>query len=408
MNFYLNKYGLHEAFISEKPTQDLFMSVVIPCYNETELLTCLQSLYDCEKTKLPVEVIVVVNNSKNASNEIKIQNEKTFSEAIEWEKSHRKENLKFHFIKIELPEKDAGVGLARKIGMDEAVRRFDLAAQNDGILVCFDADCTCEKNYLSEIEKHFLGNKKTPAACIYFEHRFDSLPEKEKNAIIHYETFLRYYVNCLRFAGHPFAYETIGSSMAVRSSVYQKQGGMNKRKAGEDFYFLQKIFTLGNFSEINSTCVYPSARTSDRVPFGTGKAVGDHLTGKELLFYDPGIFSELKLFLDEIRKQGYTKNELMESFPETLRKFMTEFHLLQKIIEIRSNVKDEKQFVIRFFNWFDGFMCLRFSHYYSDHFSPRKQIQQTDFSFINPLLSELRGVELLTSLRQIDRNFKVK
>lgn len=405
MSFYLNKYSMYEAFILESPSKDLLMSVVIPCYYETELVKCLQSLFECEITKFAGEVIVVINNSECASQEIKLLNEKTFLEVNEWKKTHLKENLKFHVIKVDLPKKDAGVGLARKIGMDEAVRRFEAVEQRDGIIVCLDADCTNEKNYLLAIENHFLLNKKTPAASIYFEHNYGYLNENEKLAIIHYEIFLRYYVNCLRKAGHPFGYETIGSSMAVRSSAYLKQGGMNKRKAGEDFYFLQKIFTLGNFTEINSTCVYPSARISDRVPFGTGKAVGDHLNGKEVLFYDEKIFTELKFFLDEIKKHGYSKseNDLTECFPETLNQFLLKFNFLSKIKEIKKNVKDEKQFILRFFNWFDGFMCLKFSHYYSDYFYPKKKIEGINFSFLHLNLQGLLGVKLLEQFRALDK-----
>ena len=61
--------------------------------------------------------------------------------------------------------------------------------------------------------------------------------------------------------------------MAVRPEAYMKQGGMNRRKAGEDFYFLNKIMSLGGFGECAETTIYPSPRTSKRVPFGTGQAV---------------------------------------------------------------------------------------------------------------------------------------
>lgn len=46
---------------------------------------------------------------------------------------------------------------------------------------------------------------------------------------------------------------------------------MNQRKAGEDFYFLHKFSILDQLGEINVEIVLPLARSSDRVPFGTGK-----------------------------------------------------------------------------------------------------------------------------------------
>jgi hypothetical protein len=48
---------------------------------------------------------------------------------------------------------------------------------------------------------------------------------------------------------------------------------MNTRQAGEDFYLLQKFIEIGSLQEIRNTAVYPSSRTSLRVPFGTGKAM---------------------------------------------------------------------------------------------------------------------------------------
>src|SRR4029434_9989987 len=96
-------------------------------------------------------------------------------------------------------------------------------------------------------------------------------------AIAAYELHLRYYLQALRTAGFPHGYHTIGSSMAVRARTYMEQGGMNRRQAGEDFYFLHKLIPLGGFTELNSTTVYPLPRPSNRVPFGTGRAVSEWL-----------------------------------------------------------------------------------------------------------------------------------
>lgn len=55
---------------------------------------------------------------------------------------------------------------------------------------------------------------------------------------------------------------------------------MNQRKAGEDFYFLHKFSILDQLGEINVEIVLPLARSSDRVPFGTGKAISQIIQGK--------------------------------------------------------------------------------------------------------------------------------
>ena len=63
---------------------------------------------------------------------------------------------------------------------------------------------------------------------------------------------------------------TIGSAFAVTANAYIKRGGMTRSQAGEDFYFLQTLAQIGTVGEITTTKVYPSARLSDRIPFGTG------------------------------------------------------------------------------------------------------------------------------------------
>ena len=47
----------------------------------------------------------------------------------------------FLIITDELPTKHAGVGLARKIGMDEAVRRLEEAGKTKGLILNVDSDC---------------------------------------------------------------------------------------------------------------------------------------------------------------------------------------------------------------------------------------------------------------------------
>ena len=270
---YLSKHALFAPSIASNPLPDLGIIVALPCCNEANLLASLQSLWDCERPGCAVEVIIVVNSGENASAETLQNNLKTLQDAGEWIQSHFDTRFRFYVLhQPNLPLKKAGVGLARKIAMDEAVVRFNLCNKPDGIILCFDADATCDSNYFCAVEDFFRQNPKTTAASVYFEHPlggdgFDPLIFK---GIAQYELHLRYFLNAQRYAGFPFAYHTVGSSMGVKAGVYCKQGGMNQRQAGEDFYLLQKIIPLGHFGEINQTRVVPSPRVSEKVPFGTG------------------------------------------------------------------------------------------------------------------------------------------
>lgn len=112
-----------------------------------------------------------------------------------------------------------------------------------------------------------------------------------------YELYLRYYRLALEYTGHPHAYHCIGSAFAVRTLDYVAQGGMNKRQAGEDFYFLQKLIATGRYATLQSTQVYPSPRFSGRTPFGTGQAVPADRSGvRTFSGISPTGFSGFKMF----------------------------------------------------------------------------------------------------------------
>ncbi len=349
----------------------------------------LQSLFDCEKTFFPVEIIVVINSGEHDGVGAIEQNKKTFNDATGWIKNHQHEKLFFQLIQINnLPMKHAGVGLARKIGMDEAAARFDDISKNDGVIVCLDADCTVDKNYLIEIEKHFKQHPKATGCSIYFEHPVDGNDFSKENyeGIINYELFLRYYIRALHFCNFPYAFHTIGSSMAIRNRIYQKQGGMNRRKAGEDFYFLHKIFSLGNFTELNTTKVIPSPRESDRVPFGTGSAIQKYLaTDSQMYFtYNFQTFIDLKNFFKNASTffTASPHHSITSSLPPSVQKFLSENNFEEKFNELRQNSASEKMFVKRFFNWFDGFMVLKFVHFARDNFYPQQEISLAAISLL--------------------------
>jgi hypothetical protein len=375
LNFYLNKYGFCSPQIKEQINNDVNIIVVIPCFNESDLITSLNALLLCEKPNCNVEVITVINASEKSNDTIKQQNVDAFNKGVEWASEINTDNLKFHFIlNNNLPKKHAGVGLARKIGMDEAVFRFH-SIDKDGIIVCFDADSKCDENYLVEIEKHFKSHPKSPGCSIHYEHPIegDEFESSIYEGIINYELFLRYYNQALLFCGLPYGFQTVGSSMAVKSSAYQKQGGMNKRKAGEDFYFIHKIIALGGFTKISSTKVIPSPRVSDRVPFGTGRAIGEWLEENTDIYktYDFRIWKIIKAFVEIIpllEKQNISEIAFFNvQENQIFIDFLNKNNFSEGLIEIRKNSTNTQSFIKRFFVWFSAFKLLKAVHYLRDN-----------------------------------------
>lgn len=416
-NPYLRKFGFRGRSIHLAPDSRLGLAVVIPCFDEPGLTECLESLWACDRPKRSVEVIVVVNDSESAPQTARDQNEATLREIHAWKGLREDPAMRLHVIEsVAQPRKHAGVGLSRKIGMDEAVRRFDSAGvAGEGIIACYDADCLCDRNYLRAIERHFEGKPETPGCSIYFEHPLDGPNADANTAITAYELHLRYYIGALRYAGFPAAFQTVGSSMAVRSWAYQKQGGMNRRQAGEDFYFLHRIIQLGGFSELNDTRVIPSPRASHRVPFGTGRAVGDLLASESNAFhtYPFQAFEDLRAwFALSERWRSLTLDEEsreLEMLSDVLRRFLIDQGAPAEMAEMRAKTTNDDTFRKRLFGWFNAFRVMKFIHHARDSAYGRQSVESAARALLVRSSLAEKAVEagglreLLEVFRSIDR-----
>jgi len=401
--------------IAGPPAPNLALVVVIPTFAETDTITCLESLRAC---RLPadcsVEVLVVINHAISAPPEIARINEETRSEIDSFLQKIPESRLKIHCLFLpDLPDKKAGVGMARKIGMDEAVRRF-ASIGKEGHIVNLDADCTVAENYFEAIISGFERSPQAWAAGLHFEHPLteSSALTPELRAVVDYELHLRYFIGIQRSVGLPFAFQTVGSSMVVRSEAYQKMGGMNCRQAGEDFYFLHKFISVGRFIEINDTTVYPSARPSFRVPFGTGRAVSSVLEGTAQQTYDEQSFDclvPMVLGLRDLSRRHITSVDWLKGIPEPLRSYLRTVDVPLKLEEIRRETSTEGTFCNRFFQWFNAFRLMKYLHFAREMFPDRAVFSQAlkfARSIDSELASVLTPVELLEWYRRRDRGWQ--
>jgi len=381
-NKYLQKQN-KPSLIAQPPVADLGIIVVIPCFREPYVLHTLESLTNCDLPNKKVEVIVLINHSEIASDTVKKYNQNTKAEVENWISNYNSGEITFFGIgPVELPKKWAGVGLARKSGMDEALRRFNLLGKPNGIIVSLDADTLVAKNYFIEIEKHFTRFPKNVGATISFQHQTDGLAEKQLKGILLYEKYLLYYKNALRFIGYPNPLFTVGSAFAVTAGGYIKRGGMTRRQAGEDFYFLQTLAQLGTVGEITTTAVYPSARESDRIPFGTGPAIAKWMNDETDLTqtYNFQAFVDLKLFFDQIEnlfrieREGFL--ELIEKLPDTICQFIKTDNFWIEIEDLNQNCSSQESFKTRFFHKFNAFKILKFMNFGHEFFYEKADLDQ--------------------------------
>lgn len=376
-----------QPFIRESPDPHLNAIVAIPATSESGLTTCLDALFLCDPAAAPAEVIVLINSGEHSPQEVILQNRTTYEEAVSWAHTHRRDDLRFHIVLAEgLPAKHYGAGLARKLVMDEAVRRFDAVDRQDGVILSLDADTVVRKDYLREVTALFEREPLTEGCAIQFRHPLSQeeyttlfgalvpFPQEVYDAIVNYELHQRYYLQAVRYTGYPWAFHTVGSSFAVRAGVYCRQGGMSRRQAGEDFYFIQKVAMQGQFTACNTTTVYPSPRPSDRVPFGTGPDIARQLSAAAGRLpgqvpyptYHPNLFVHLKLFYDQVPEfyrtddpEGLCRRTIQQPLQQYLKK--TGFYI--RLEEIRRNTATEETFRQRFFRKFNMFWLLKYLHF---------------------------------------------
>lgn len=380
---YVEKNIVYPEFIESVVSPKVSIIVMIPCLNEPEIFRTLESLWSCNPISSCCEVIVVVNESESSTQAVKDFNLEIYRKLFVWKNENDRANLILHPIYARsVNAKHAGAGMARKIGMDEVIRRFSALNRPEGVIVSLDADCLVSANYLQKIESVFTENKSCFAATLNFKHRVEEMTDpKQKLGIQLYEDYLHYYKKALDFAGFPDSIYTIGSAFAVRAEAYVKQGGMNRRQAGEDFYFLNKLTKLGKITEINDAFVYPSARVSDRVPFGTGAAITKWMKEEEdlTLTYNFAAFLDLKALFDQVDSlfKNSADDGFMASLPALVQEYLQMLEFPAKLKEINQNSSTLPSFRKRFFQFFDGFIILRFLNFAHQKYYQRQYLSET-------------------------------
>lgn len=400
--------------IEAKPSEELNICVVIPSYNEPNLDKSLLALTRCKMPKRCVEVVVVVNHPEGSDQETLELSEQSIKIVKNFNLRYSNDKIQFFGVKAyNLPRKNAGVGLARQIGMDEAAYRLLQINNPNGIIACFDADAICMENYLVELENLWMQYPKTTACSIKYAHPTNGADFTDEiySGIADYELHLRYYNQASRYIGFPFSYHTIGSSMASSAKTYIKFGGMNRHQAGEDFYFLQKIIPHGNFKELNSTCIFPSPRPSNRVPFGTGRAMLKYLGNKEagITTYNLNSFLDLIPFFKNIGDywdMNETQiNVAIEKLPPPPTVFLNENNASAEIFRVKQNTANTKSFQKRFFLWFDAFMLLKYLNYVNEKFYTRQPVRDESIRLarlIDLPVNNASTIELLDIYRKKD------
>jgi hypothetical protein len=270
-----------------------------------------------------------------------------------------------------LPE-GQGVGLARKIGNDFALGLSASGKLASSWIHNTDADAVLPGDYFDQI----ADAGSAAAALYFFDHRYD---QQENVAIAArlYDISLRYYVLGLAWAGSPYAYQSMGSCLAIAPDAYAAVRGFPKKNAAEDFYVLNKLAKVGAISRLAGKPVLAEGRISERVPFGTGRAVGDLVASPHRLerfpLYHPLVFAHLAGWLEvleAIARSGGALDQPLNVLPkdnpffraDLLEDALRRLGAFEAIRDAASKSRDAETLRRHLHTWFDAFRTRKLIH----------------------------------------------
>ncbi len=386
---YLLNYAEKESFSFGEFSFTFNNVITIPAYNEAfkDIKFTLDSIHD-ENTL----VILVVNSQENSPLAAKESNQELINNIINIFPTifeikllgnislHKYNNIFILLVdrttnSLHLPKK-TGVGLARKIAADIATKLIYDGKILSNWIHCTDADVILPENYLHRT-KELIGY----SAAIYpYIHRDNSYNNSHKKAVALYEISLRHYVTGLKYANSNFAFHTIGSTIAINIDAYANVRGFPIKESGEDFYILNKLAKVGKILSLKDSPITLDGRTSDRVPFGTGKSVQKIINlddpENQFLFYNSTIFEKLKVFISAVSNINNFSNIKKSIADEILLKTLDKIGAFDALNTAMKSSINPRIYLQNFHHWFDNFRTLKFIHYMRDNVYPSMPIKE--------------------------------
>lgn len=284
-----------------------------------------------------------------------------------------------HIIEMpDLPRKHAGLGLARKVGMDEAVYRLRAVGNEGGLILSLDAEGWLDKDALERLEG-FMAQHPQLESVAFPAEIHDSgglMPELDAEvAAAAIEADLR--VLGLRQAGHPYAFPLEEVGFVVRLRGYEAQDGMNRRKFGDIFAFLQKFIEVGRHGTCGDIAVNKMGMDVKRVlsmrqPLNTSEHGTKPLTFSIKSYQS--LANGLATVPDIFGADTVEFDAIWDKFPDAFRAFLMANDGRKSMDEMLKYSRSREAFVGRFFRWMDSLRTLRFLEYCAEHHWPKVQV----------------------------------
>lgn len=415
---YLRSRSLHlyRPVLGSVPLDKLRVVVVIPALAERDhLFETLSSLASSsEGVQAGTLIIVVVNNQeppRTAPNQLK-NNLETLELLRSRQHRTRLGCLNLAWIDAATPGQalpgNEGVGFARKLGLDHGLHLLAENGRERSVLVSMDADAPPARGYLDALAAFYARDDRWAGYAAYLH----TCPEggNQVELITAHEIYMRYHEMGLRYAGSPYAYPALGSIISCTPKAYAAAGGMNRRLAGEDFYFMQQLTKTGSIEPVPYALVFPSGRISARTPFGTGRSVAGYQFDSSLDINLPQIrcFKFLRQLFDLIRnnadRSGSELTALSLAIHPELTAFLEKNRFQDTWQALTRHHPDRNRRIAQFHTWFDGLRTIQFLHHFRDSGFPeipaRAALPQL-FDALSMVRTDSSGMDFLNTLREI-------
>ena len=379
---YLGRYGEPEARQVPPLAARYEHVLTVPCYDEPP--ECVGTVLGCLDAS--ALVILVVNAPSDADAEARRRTE-AFWRALggtddePFHFSQRRRQIDVLAVNRAAPNRliprRQGVGLARKIAADMACALIAAGRIRSPWIHMTDAD--------AELPADYFAQMPAGPGCALYPFRHEAPPELA-HAMRRYELHLRYYVNRLCWAGSPYAFHTIGSTIAIHADTYAKVRGVPKRNAGEDFHLLNKAAKVAPIHRLSRPEIRLKARLSKRVPFGTGPALSRMTGDDHPLSYAPESFSRLAEVIAHIDRGAPLSDESAALLEELgYARFRTQAQHQHRRPETLRKATHQ---------WFDGLRTLRFIHL-ARRFHPDQPLAESLNRLFGPIdhLAHLKALE---------------
>ena len=382
---YLASYAEDTALLGKQVLQTFEHVLVIPAYGEGPCLDQAIASIPCLDDQ-SVLAVVVINEREDSCEMVRTSNRSSLQRLRQYYANQQALADDAYLcetpfgamvlLQVTLP-KDQGVGLARKLGGDFAFGAWSAGKIRSPWMHCTDADVQLPPDYFGVLQSLDSAGAVSAMVRRFRHYAVDDVPQQHMQI---YDAWLRLHVLGLHWAGSPYGFHCIGSTISVQMSSYASVRGFPKRNAAEDFYFLNKLAKLGSITSVAGAPIQIAARVSQRVPFGTGRAMQlAQSAGVQGLpqFYHPQVYLYLKCLLAELERSVNSGQfdcdkvkEALKTLALDMQPFDAALNALDFVVAISKRLQSSKQVEQRrsaVHGWFDAFRTMKFIHHLRDN-----------------------------------------